>query len=88
MGGGKSKVNASSLWSRRGTGYTVPLIVPALGMGGKDDKGLVFPFLHFKTLLGYLLFHPWVTTWLDREMHPRSSFYSWLHIFRGSREAY
>ena len=25
--------------------------------------------------------------WLDRRMHPRSNFYSWLHIFRASREA-
>ena len=25
--------------------------------------------------------------WLDKEKHPRSSFYSWLHIFRASREA-
>ena len=64
LGGGKSKVNASSLWGRRGTSYTVPLIVTTLGMGGKDDKGLVFPFLNSKTLLGYLLFRPWVTTWL------------------------
>ena len=23
-------------------------------MGGKDDKGLVFPFLHSKTLLGFI----------------------------------
>ena len=25
------------------------------------EKGLFFPFLYSKTLLGYLLFHPWVT---------------------------
>ena len=27
------------------------------------------------------------SSWLDREMHPRSSFYSVLHIFIASREA-
>ena len=68
LGGQKSKANTSSLWGRRGTGYTVPLIVTTLGIGVKDDKGLVFPFLHSNTLLGYLLVRPWVTTWLDREM--------------------
>ena len=26
--------------------------------------------------------------WLDKGMHPRSNFYSWLHIFKASREAY
>ena len=25
--------------------------------------------------------------WLDREMHPRSSFYSWLYIFRASQKS-
>ena len=25
--------------------------------------------------------------WLDRKMHPRSKFYSWLHIFRASSES-
>ena len=25
--------------------------------------------------------------WLDRKMHPRSNFYSWLHIFRASSES-
>ena len=34
------------------TVYTVPLIVTT--WGGKDDKGLVFPFLHSKTLLGFI----------------------------------
>ena len=68
LGGQKSKANTSSLWGRRGRGYTVPLIVTTLGIGLKDDKGLVFPFLHSNTLLGYLLDCPWVTTWLDREM--------------------
>ena len=24
--------------------------------------------------------------WLDREMHPRSRFYSWLYIFRASKK--
>ena len=32
------------------TGYTVPLILQ--WGGGKDDKGLVFPFKHSKPLLG------------------------------------
>ena len=35
-----------------GTGYTVPLIVTT--WGGKDDKDLVFLFLHSKTLLGFI----------------------------------
>ena len=35
------------------TGYTVPLIVTT-GRGRKDDKGLVIPFLHPKTLLGFI----------------------------------
>ena len=33
-------------------GYTVPLIVTA--WGGKGHKGLVFLFLHSKTLLGFI----------------------------------
>ena len=28
------------------TGYTVPLTVIKLGIGGKFDKGQTFPFLH------------------------------------------
>ena len=32
------------------TGYTVPSVVTIWGR--KDDKDLVFPFLHSKTLLG------------------------------------
>ena len=34
------------------TGYTVPLIVTT--WGEKDDMGLVFPFLHSKTLIGFI----------------------------------
>ena len=34
------------------TGYTVPLTLQHVG--GKDDKGLDFLFLHSKTLLGFV----------------------------------
>ena len=35
------------------TGYTVLLIVTTCG-GGKDDRVWFFPFLHSKTLLGFI----------------------------------
>ena len=66
LGGGKSKANTFSLWVGGGPGYTAQedlTFINSYHGGGKDDKGLVFLFLHSKTLLGFfLLFHPWVTT--------------------------
>lgn len=44
---GRSKADTSSIWVRRETGYTVPLIVTASGREGRA-KGLVFPFPHSK----------------------------------------
>ena len=51
-GWGKSRANTFPYGVGGDTGYTVPLIVTT--WGGKDDKGLVFPFLHSKTLLGFI----------------------------------
>ena len=52
--GGRGRVRQIPLPYEVGgeTDYTVPLIVTT--WGGKDDKGLVFPFLHSKTLLGFI----------------------------------
>ena len=35
----------------------------------------------------WLLHMGMASPWLDREMHPRSSFYSWLYIFRASQKS-
>ena len=60
--GGRGRVRQIPLPYEVGgeTDYTVPLIVTTWGKEG--HKGLVFPFLHSKTLLGYLLFRPFITT--------------------------
>ena len=62
-GWGKNRANTFSLWGRgRDRLYSV---INSYNMG----QGLVFLFLHSKTLLGfYLLFPPWVTTvgWHER----------------------
>ena len=58
--GGRIRQNTSSLWGRRGD--SLYCSINSYSGGGKDDKGLVSPFLHSKTLLGYLLFHSWVIT--------------------------
>ena len=60
--GGRIRQNTSSLWGRRGD--SLYCSINSYSGGGKDDKGLVSPFLHSKTLLGYLLFCPWVTTFV------------------------
>ena len=66
LGRRESKANTFSLWVGGGPGYTAQedlTFINSYHGGGKDDKGLVFLFLHSKTLLGFfLLFHPWVTT--------------------------
>ena len=49
---GKSRANTFPYGVEGDTDYTVPLIVTT--WGGKDDKGLVFSFLHSKTLLGFI----------------------------------
>jgi len=74
--GGKSKANTLFLYGEGGeTGYTGredlnSLIVTTLGMEGKVDKGLVFPLLHSKTLLGFIcsfvLGSPYESLWPPR----------------------
>ena len=54
--GGRVRQNTSSLWGRRGD--SLYCSINSYSGEGKDDKGLVSPFLHSKTLLGYLLFCP------------------------------
>ena len=63
------------------------LLLPGQGLIGLDPS-VTLVCSKCDLLYMWLLLMGVASSWLDRKMHPRSNFYSWLHIFRASREAY
>ena len=52
--GRERKANIFSPWGRRGAQEDLKSVNSYNMGGGKNDKDLVFPFLHSKTLLGFI----------------------------------